>query len=257
MSTPDCAADVPSIPPPAVPGRIIQRRPRRPAARVKLNSMNDLEVWDKTDEEICNAALASYKSDVYGHYKMRVRRHTKPDPLGDGTVPDYLEYEFHCKTDPNRHPPQYRRRSETHRGTGNLKASLEACQARNNENNTSKASASTPFSYAMHLAIIVMMCAYHYLPFAGVLHDLVRRHVQLLRPGTSMPDSTTVSRTTRHVYEKQGEKLHWLQDNGFSESNIAAVRDLVTKRFNEAFASEPGEAVLPRLSEPKDDSDVS
>ncbi|KAG8681228.1 hypothetical protein FRC08_015773 [Ceratobasidium sp. 394] len=59
----------------------------------------------------------------------------------------------------------------------------------------------------MHMAIIVMMCTYHYLPFAGVLRGLVRRHVQLLRPGTRMPDGTTVSRKTQYIYEKQAEKV--------------------------------------------------
>ncbi|KEP46987.1 hAT family dimerization protein [Rhizoctonia solani 123E] len=118
-----------------------------------------------------------------------------------------MDYAFTCKVDPERHPIQYRRRRDTSNGTGNLKTSMESCRARNNQCNKPNGIPSTPFSYAMHLAIIVMLCAYHYLPFAGVLHDLIRRHVQLLRPGTSMPNPTTVSRTTRLVYEKQAEKV--------------------------------------------------
>ncbi|EUC66606.1 HAT family dimerization protein, partial [Rhizoctonia solani AG-3 Rhs1AP] len=50
-------------------------------------------------------------------------------------------------------------------------------------------------------------------------------------------------------------KLQWLRDNGFSEGDIAAVRDLVTNRFNQTFVSDTGEAALPRMSEPEGESD--
>ena len=40
-------------PPPAVPPRHIQSKPQHPATGVKLNSLTDHEVWDKTDQEIC------------------------------------------------------------------------------------------------------------------------------------------------------------------------------------------------------------
>ncbi|CCO33243.1 Putative AC transposase AltName: Full=ORFA [Rhizoctonia solani AG-1 IB] len=193
--------------PPAVPPRQVRRRPRRPAVRVKLNSQTDHEVWHKSDEEIIAAALASWPSPVYPHYIVTLVRYFRIDPDTGSEVPDYLEYVFTCKTDPDRHAVLRRRRDRTHDGTGNLKVLMEACKERNNVAALSDQPASTPFLYAMHLAIIVMLCAYHYLPFAGVLHDLIRRHVQLLRPGTTMPNNTTVSRTTRYIYEKQGLKV--------------------------------------------------
>ncbi|KAG8730581.1 hypothetical protein FRC12_020183, partial [Ceratobasidium sp. 428] len=144
----------------------------------------------------------------------------RPNEADSGTISetlDYMEFAFTCKTDPARHPVQYRRRSETHQGTGNLKTSSEACQRRNGlPRCLPDQPATSPFSYAMHMAIIVMMCAYHYLPYAGVLHDLVRYHVQLLRPGTKMPDSTTVSRTTQFVYARQAEKVRSYFTAGFT-----------------------------------------
>ncbi|KAF8595111.1 hypothetical protein BDV93DRAFT_408332, partial [Ceratobasidium sp. AG-I] len=75
------------------------------------------------------------------------------------------------------------------------------------EASSSASASTTSYSYAMHLAIIVMSCAYHYLPFARVLDNLFRRQVELLRPGTIVPDSSTVSRTTRFVYEQQAHRV--------------------------------------------------
>ncbi|KAG8793493.1 hypothetical protein FRC12_002536 [Ceratobasidium sp. 428] len=150
--------------------------------------------------------------DVYDHYEVSLVRHMRSNEANDGTISetlDYTEFAFTCKTDPARHPVQYRRRSGTRQGTGKLKTSSEACQRRNGLpiNCLHNQPAPSPFSYAMHMAIIAMMCAYKYLPYARVLHDLVRHHVQLLHPCTKMPDITTVSRTTQFVYARQTEKV--------------------------------------------------
>lgn len=158
-----------------------------------------------------DADRASWKSTVYDHFNMVLERHTKTVQTENGPLqmPDYIEYAFICKNYPETHVIR-RRRGDTSRGTGNFHSSISICNRHNASSDSTTpaiASTTTPYSYALHLAIIVMSCAYHYLPFARVLDGLFRRQVELLRPGTHVPDSSTVSRTTRYVYEEQSHQV--------------------------------------------------
>ncbi|QRV88442.1 AC transposase [Ceratobasidium sp. AG-Ba] len=191
---------------PAAPRRMRRARHRR---RNAIHSLSDVEAWPLGDQQI----IASWKSEVYKHYSITLIRHyrTMETDRGNWEAPDHMEFAFQCKSDPEPHPIQYRRRSETHRGTGNLKTTMTNCETRNRQpEETFNPSSNTQyptFSYAMHLAYPVMVCACHYVPFAGTLHLLVRRHIELLRPGTHIPDSSTLSRKTRLVYEAQTEQV--------------------------------------------------
>ena len=218
-----------SLAQPSTPAPPARKRRRRPPQQVGVNGMSDLDAWELSDSQICSeylsyvnicakthmitcvdAARAAWKSTVYDHFNMSVVRHTRVVSTDNGVVqvPDHMEYIFTCKSHPETHSIR-RRRDDTNRGTGNFHSSISICRkhAASSESSNSATAAAPPYSYAMHLAIIVMSCAYHYLPFARVLDNLFRRQVELLRLGTVVPGSSTISRTTRFVYEQQAHRV--------------------------------------------------
>ena len=65
----------------------------------------------------------------------------------------------------------------------------------------------TAYSYVLHVAILVMSCAYHYIPFARFRDDLFLQQIDLLRPGTAVPDSSTLSRLTKYAYMEQARHV--------------------------------------------------
>ncbi|QRV80904.1 hAT family dimerization protein [Ceratobasidium sp. AG-Ba] len=220
-------------PSPAPPTR---KRQRRAIHKTGISRLSDLEAWEYGDEEIHKADLIGLKSAVYDHFTSELVRHTRPVQTKDGVkqVPDYMEYVFTCKTHPEDHVI-HRRREDTSRGTGNFHSSIAVCHKRHPPiNHCGKpgpglvapralfdgdvrpvprgripwiCALSSTYTYAMHLAILVMSCAYHYLPFARVLDKLFRLQVELLRPGTVVPDSSTISRTTQFVYQQQAHRV--------------------------------------------------
>jgi hypothetical protein len=68
---------------------------------------------------ILGASKARWTSAVYDHYETSLRCHTK----GDGS-PEYLEFDFTCRTDPANHRPHHRKREQTGQGTKNLNRGL-------------------------------------------------------------------------------------------------------------------------------------
>ena len=76
-----------------------------------------------------------------------------------------------------------------------------------------------------------MSCAYHYIPFARFRDDLFLQQVDLLRPGTAVPDSSTLSRLTKYAYMEQARHV-----KAYFE---ASVRNLAVKSaFIELFCRE-------------------
>ncbi|QRV82276.1 AC transposase [Ceratobasidium sp. AG-Ba] len=236
-------------PPPAPPEEAAAaprcKQRTRPRRRHPIHSLSDIDAWRLDDNQVIDAAMSAWKSDVYKHYDIKLIRHyrTMETDRGSWEAPDHMEFAFKCKTDPSRHPIQYLRRSDTHRGTGNLKTTTVHCQERNNwtggATNSSSASQYPTFSYAMHLAYLVMICACHYVPFAGTLSQLVRSHIELLRPGIQMPDSSTLSRKTRLVYEAQADQVrNYFEDilavhlsvDGWTSPTASAYLGLVIHR---------------------------
>ncbi|KAG8717378.1 hypothetical protein FRC09_014374 [Ceratobasidium sp. 395] len=92
--------------------------------------MSDIEAWSYSNQQILDATLPTWRSPVYAHYNVSIERHTQsitnPDGSIDPDAPDYMDFKFICKTNPN-HPAVYRRRVDTGRGTGNLISSMETC----------------------------------------------------------------------------------------------------------------------------------
>ncbi|CUA71497.1 Putative AC transposase [Rhizoctonia solani] len=198
-----------TIPPP-VP--LPKARRRRPRAIRSINDLSDAEAWSYSDQDICDAALAAWKADIYKtHYIVTLTRHTKPVIQADGSineVPDYMEYRFDCKYGNLLHLPVYRRRDSTGTGTGNLHSTMKTCLGRRSlAEKYVTTPISTAYSYVLHIAILIMSCAYHYIPFARFRDDLFLQQVDLLRPGTAVPDSSTLSRLTKYAYMEQARHV--------------------------------------------------
>ncbi|KAG1848634.1 hypothetical protein C8R48DRAFT_394279 [Suillus tomentosus] len=75
--------------------------------RIKAD-VTDLDVWDKTDDEIITASKARWNSAAYDHFKITLHRRLKVDGSRD-----YLEFKFTCHTDPVNHKPHHRKRMQT------------------------------------------------------------------------------------------------------------------------------------------------
>ncbi|QRV75575.1 AC transposase [Ceratobasidium sp. AG-Ba] len=186
-----------SLPTPVPPPK--RRRRRANANRSRTVDMPDSDVWARSDQEILDATLPTWVSPVYAHYNVALVRHTRS------------VFKFTCKTNPL-HPPVYRRCEDTKRGTGNLHSSMATClkhapPTESTSSTSSTSAISSSYSYWLHLAILVMSCAYHYIPFARFIDDLFRQQVEMLRPGTATPDSTTISRATHYVYAEQARHV--------------------------------------------------
>ncbi|CAE6461892.1 unnamed protein product, partial [Rhizoctonia solani] len=201
------------------------RQRKRQKHSDNISSLPDRQAWKHSDDEIIKADMASLTSDVYGHFTLTLARHTRPIQTANGPTeaPDYIEHVWMCKTNPQ-HVVR-RPRADKGAGTGNFHASISVCHKRCPQSEPTPTTTSTltssTYTYAMHLAIIVMSCAYHYLPFARVVDKLFRRQVELLRPGTAVPDSSTVSRTTKFVYQQQARHVKTYFENGVDTIHLA------------------------------------
>ncbi|KAG1800701.1 hypothetical protein EV424DRAFT_1586805 [Suillus variegatus] len=101
--------------------------------------VTDLDVWDKTDDEI----------------------------IIDGSR-DYLEFKFTCHTDPVNHKPHHRKRMQTGQGTKNLNRGITECIQRrgvSTEGPNAKGAQQTlsgsisKYTPEAHRALIAMRCA--------------------------------------------------------------------------------------------------
>lgn len=111
---------------------------------------------------------------------------------------------FTCKLDAENHKPHFRPREKTSEGTANLKTGLEGCNKRRGIATATPgeiaSGSSTPYSAAVHRALIALRCATSQRPFTCVLDEYYRAEVQLLRPGTILPSPSTVSRDICSIY---------------------------------------------------------
>ncbi|QRV85678.1 hAT family dimerization protein [Ceratobasidium sp. AG-Ba] len=160
------------------PAPIARKKRRKTARGTKISRLSDLQAWKLDDAQIHAADRASCKSDVYNHFNAELVRHTRPFSTDNGAidVPNYMEYVFTCKTHPEEHNIR-RRQEDVSRGIGNFHSSIATCHRRyplteiTSTSTTGRLGAA--YSYTMHLAIILIACAYHYLPFARVLDKLL------------------------------------------------------------------------------------
>jgi hypothetical protein len=142
------------------------------------------------------AAMQSWRSNIYEHFCISVERR-----ISDAAEKS-LWFKFTCKTDPARHSVQYRARKGTSSGTNNLLRKSLACNARQKPGQVVGQSSPSPrpFSPARFRALLALWCARNHRPFELVEDELFNAFVDKLRPGTSLPDSTTISRDVKAVY---------------------------------------------------------
>jgi len=155
-----------------------------------------------------DAAVKSWKSPVYSHYNVTLRRDFDDD---DEDSPSTMFFVFTCKTDLARHKPHLRPREKTSEGTANLKLGAEKCDERNGVVGAASAldtgSIAPTYSVAAHRALIALRCAKNHRPFNSILDEDYQTEVQMLRPGTVLPHPITVSRDIRVIYVETAKKV--------------------------------------------------
>ncbi|TEB34430.1 hypothetical protein FA13DRAFT_1918268 [Coprinellus micaceus] len=117
--------------------------------------------------------------------------------------PRELVFVFTCKVDPDHHQPHRRPRLKTSSGTRNLNAGAKACNRRLGASMAAASSSRSiiPYSSANHRTILALRCSKSMRPFTFVQDPLYQAEVDMLRPGTQLPDPTTVSRDVKLLYK--------------------------------------------------------
>jgi hypothetical protein len=143
-------------------------------------------------------SLKSWRSRIYDHFDTSLEH--RFNDAGELS----LWFKFTCRTDPTQHAPQYRARKDTSSGTNNLLRKALACDARHHSHELAKSSSAAPrpFSLARFRALLALWCAQNHRPFELVDNELFGAIVDELRPGTLLPDPTTISRDVRVIYRK-------------------------------------------------------
>jgi hypothetical protein len=94
-------------------------------------------------------------------------------------------------------------------GTSNLDRAVEACNKRRGVKDDGSATigsqqtihqAVSKYSPYRHRALIALRCARYNRPFESVMDNEYIAEVELLRPGTVIPDARTVSRDVNKLY---------------------------------------------------------
>ncbi|KAF6753991.1 hypothetical protein DFP72DRAFT_790364, partial [Ephemerocybe angulata] len=93
---------------------------------------------------------------------------------------------------------------KTSSGTSNLQAGIKACAQRQGISTMSPGSSQViiPYSEANHRTLLAIRCATNMRPFNFVQDPSYRAEVNMLRPGTKIPDPTTISRDVKLLYEE-------------------------------------------------------
>ncbi|TFY82246.1 hypothetical protein EWM64_g1767 [Hericium alpestre] len=173
-------------------------------SRRKRGDLDDLDVWDWSDEKIIEEATKKWTSLAYSHYVITLKRvcHRDGSPLR-------LEFVYTCRYDPRTHKQQSRPRMQTSWGTGNLIREKRKCEAKRgivDGADTSVGAQQTlestvsRYTPARHRALIALRCAESKRPFNSVQDPRYLEEIELLRPGTVVPSPSTVSRDSNDIY---------------------------------------------------------
>ena len=134
---------------------------------------------------------------MYEHYTTTLNRIC--DPFS--RQPQRIEFVFTCKTHPENHlQPLRRDRSKTGDGTTKFLKDVRMCEEKQGIYQPQSAPNSVPYSPETHRALIALRCAKHSHPINSILDDDYRTEVEMLRPGTTLPHSTTVQRDLINIY---------------------------------------------------------
>ncbi|CAE6473416.1 unnamed protein product [Rhizoctonia solani] len=174
----------------------------------EIKKLSDAEVWSWPDDIIIAASRAKWRAPIYGHYTLSLRRDI--DKLGGRTIWFVLT----CKTNPVRHKPQSRRRGDDSSGTKKFNDTANKCNIQCNriEGAEETVSGVREFSLARFRALLALWCARNHRPFEMISDDLLVAIVNELRPGTALPDPTTLSRDIQSLYQRNMQAIrHYFQ----------------------------------------------
>lgn len=153
-----------------------------------------------THSSTSDASRASWSSDAYTHYNVSLQR---VDATASSDTVRKLVFIFSCKHGHESHHPIERPRGKTSNGTTNLLKTGQQCDTERGIVATQTESAtSLVYSPAAHRAIIAMRTATSHRPFNIVNDKYYKMEVELLRPGTTVPSSSTVSRDLKLLYQE-------------------------------------------------------
>ena len=155
--------------------------------------------------------MEKWKSSVYDHYDLAVERLSYPD--GSRLK---IRFKFTCRFDPINHPVHFRDREKTAQGTTNLSRGMKACLKRRGAagaNGDSPMNAQqnlhrtvSTYTEHRHRALIALRCAASHRAFNTIEDPLYLEEIEMLRPGTKVPSTSTVSRDLQTLYQK-GSRL--------------------------------------------------
>jgi hypothetical protein len=152
--------------------------------------------------------MEKWKSPVYEHYDLSVERLTN----SNGS-PLKIRFKFTCRFDPINHPAHFRDREKTAQGTTNLSRGMKAClkirgtdgdSAANSQQNLHRTIST--YTEHRHRALISLRCAASHRAFNMIEDPLYLEEIEMLRPGTRVPSTSTVSRDLQTLYQ-EGSKL--------------------------------------------------
>jgi hypothetical protein len=132
-------------------------------------------------------ARRSWTSKAYDHFNVSVNR---------DSASNFLSLRFTCIHALPSCEPINRTRHELGQGTSFLQRRAENCDKASGRSASKSHLAVTPthqpYSEAAHRAILAMRCATSHRPLNMVKDPLYKAVVELLRPGTKIPDPTTL-----------------------------------------------------------------
>ncbi|KAJ3490892.1 hypothetical protein NLJ89_g11393 [Agrocybe chaxingu] len=155
-----------------------------------ISCKTDLEVWGMRDEDIIDAAVRSWTSDVYKHYNITMQRNYHDEAK---TIPKSIDFIFMCKTHPQNHNgPRVRTREKSGMGTTALLKDVGNCEKKQGVVQMKKTSTIIPYTYERYRALVALQCACSARPINSVQDPDYRDEVEMLRPGTIAPSPSTV-----------------------------------------------------------------
>jgi hypothetical protein len=145
-----------------------------------------------------DASKHTWRSPVYDHFNISLER--EANSVGS---PKSITFVFTCRTHPETHSAQRRPRMATSYGTKNIRDSVKHCDKFSGASTLSpagKRDVSQTYTPAAHRALIAQQCAKNCRPFNSVTDKDYVAEVEMLRPGTTIPSPSTVSRDVKAIY---------------------------------------------------------
>jgi len=180
---------------------VIQSPPRKRARRNQVHQLPDDEVWGFEDDRIIEGHRSRWKSDAYSHFNITLRRDTRHH---------IIYFVFTCRNFPSTHLAVERERTKLSQGTTNLQNAVKVCNRRRGVITSPLARSGPPapvYSEAGHRALIALRCAKLQRPANMVVDPEYKQEVEMLRPGTIIPNPSTVARDIRELYNEGSKQV--------------------------------------------------